>query len=526
MTPQTTEYFAERYGSAYKWYATAAVMVGCIATVLASTMTNVAMPDIMGEFGMGQDQVQWLSTAFLASMTTSMLTTAWVVANFGTKKAYLASLSIFTVGSLLGGLSSGDGMLILARTIQGAGAGLVQPVAMLVVFGVFDARKRGMAMGIYSLGIVLAPALGPTVGGILIDDYSWRYIFFLGIPLCLLGATMGLAFLPTHVKRAATSFDLPGFVMLCLAVGSFLAGLSNGQRQGWDSNFVLGAFGLSACAAAGFLWRESTCQAPLLALGVYKNPKFLAASVVSFILGLGLFGSTYLIPLFVQTLQGYSPTQSGLLLMPAGLVVGAIAPMSGRLADQVQPYVLIIIGLALFGWSCLLMADVGSSTAFWDLTLWVMLGRVGMGLLSPSLNSGAMRVLKPEHMGHGAGNINFMRQLGGAVGVSLLSVYLDRQTTLYGQAFNALQTGTHAAADTLDVVATLLYRAGLVDNVAQATRTDAAHHFLSEMISAQAQVMGFRECFLLAGMAFFAAILPAWFMRPGKRRKMVKPAPA
>lgn len=517
MTHPTAESLTERFGPAYKWYATAAVMVGCIATVLSATIVNVAMPDIMGEFGMGQDQVQWLSTAFLASMTATMLTTAWALATFGAKKAYLASLAAFTAGSLLGGFSPNEESLIVARAIQGAAAGLVQPVAMVVIFSVFDATKRGMAMGIFALGVVLAPALGPTVGGMLIDNYSWRYVFFLGPPLCAAGAALALFFLPGHTAKHPKPFDLPGFALLCVTIGAFLTALSNGQREGWDSNFVLGAFALSACTCLAFLGREHSCKAPLLALGVYANPRFLAASVVAFILGMGLFGSTYLIPLFVQTVQGYMPTESGMLLMPGGIMLGLVSPVAGRLADRVPPYVLIILGLAIFGWSSLLMTDVGTSTDFWDFAGWVVLGRVGLGCILPSLNSGALRVLGPEHVGQGAGGINFMRQLGGAVGVSLLSVYLEQQTTLYGQAFNALQTGTHAAADTLDLIGTLLGRAGLLDNVAQAVRQPEAYHFYSNMIAAQAQVMGFRESFLLVAAAFFAAIAPALFMRPRRR---------
>lgn len=518
MTPPGAEALLARYGAAYKWYATAAVMMGCIATVLSSTMFNVAMPDIMGEFGMGQDQVQWLSTAFLAAMTASMLLTGWALAAYGPLAAYLAALAAFIAGSVLGGVSGGQEALILSRVIQGASAGLIQPVAMVVILTVFDPSRRGTAMGIYTLGIVVAPALGPTVGGMLIDNYSWRYICFMGIPLCLVGGALALAFLPRREARKAGVFDLAGFVLLCAAVGLLLAGLSNGQREGWDSSFVVGALFGSACAWAGFLWRERTCAAPLLALGVYGNPRFLAAAVVSFILGMGLFGSTYLIPLFVQTVQGYTPTEAGLMLMPAGLAIGVMSPLSGRLADRVPPYLLIIVGLVLFGWSGLLMTDAGTSTDFWTFTFWVLLGRLGLGCFTPALNSGAVRVLDPGQMGQGAGNINFMRQLGGAVGVSLLSVYLERQTTLYCQAFNTLQTGSHAASDTLDVLSLLLSRAGVYDDISQALRPEAAYHFLSQMIAAQGRMLGFRESFLLTAAVFAVAIVPAWFMRPGGAR--------
>lgn len=515
MTLRTVESLVERYGPAYKWYATVSVMMGCIATVLSSTMFNVAMPDIMGEFGMGQDQVQWLSTAFLAAMTTSMLLTGWVLAAYGPLTAYLTALAVFIVGSVLGGVSGGSEVLILSRVIQGASAGLIQPLTMVVILTVFDPSRRGTAMGIYTLGIVVAPALGPTLGGVLIDNYSWRYICCMGIPLCFAGGALALAFLPRQARSEVGAFDLAGFVLLCVAVGALLAGISNGQRLGWDSGFVVGSFAVSACAWGLFLWHERTCKTPLLVLNVYRNPRFVAAAVVSFILGMGLFGSTYLIPLFVQTVQGYSPTEAGLMLMPAGLAIGVISPLSGWLSDRMPPNLLLVVGLAIFCWSSLLMTDAGTSTDFWEFTWWVLLGRMGLGCITPALNSGAVRLLEPSQMGHGAGNINFMRQFGGAVGVSLLSVYLERQTTLYCQAFNHLQNGTHVAADTLDVISLLLSKAGSYDNLSQALRPEAAYHFLSEMIAAQGRMMGFRESFLLTAVVFAACIVPAGYVRQG-----------
>ena len=520
MTPRTTESLFERYGPAYKWYATISVMMGCIATILSSTMFNVALPDIMGEFGMGQDQVQWLSTAFLAAMTTCMLLTGWALAAYGPLAAYMAALIAFSAGSLIGGVSNGPEILILGRAIQGGAAGLIQPLTMVVILTVFDPSKRGLAMGIYTLGIVVAPALGPTLGGVLVDNYSWRYICFIGIPLCLIGSVLVLVFLPRQGKRNtdAGAFDLAGFVVLCIAVWSLLSGISNGQRLGWDSNFVRVSFVVSACTWAAFLVRERTCKTPLLPLDAYKNPRFLAAAIVSFILGVGLYGSTYLAPLFVELIQGYTPTSAGLMLLPAGLALGVLAPISGKMADRFPPHLLIILGLAFFGWSNFLLAGVDVSTDFWVFTGWMLLGRVGLAFISPALNSGAVRVLPPELMGHGAGNINFMRQLGGAVGIGILSVYLERKTALYCQALNDMQTGNHVATDALVTISKELTKVGSYDIFSQALRPPAAYYYLQEMIEAKGRMMGFRDSFLLTAVVFAVAIIPAWFIRQGRRR--------
>ncbi|GAB6038768.1 MDR family MFS transporter [Fundidesulfovibrio butyratiphilus] len=518
QTPNSVEALAERYGPAYKWLATLSVMLGCVATVLSATIVNVAMPDIMGEFGMGQDKVQWLSTAFLASMTVTMLATAWTLATFGPRKTYVTSLAVFAAASILGAASPGEETLILARTLQGACAGLVQPLAMVVIFSVFDPSKRGLAMGIFGLGVVLAPALGPTVGGMLIDNYSWRYVFLLAPPLCAGSAVLSLVYLPEQSGRSADPFDWWGFLWLCATVASFLTALSSGQREGWDSNFVRTAFFLSGAGMALFIRRQLRSAHPLLTLELYLNPRFVASSAVAFILGMGLFGSTYLIPLFVQTVQGYMPTESGLLLMPGGIALGLVSPLAGRLADHIAPRWLIALGLALFGWSSLLMAHADTSTEFWSFAGWVVLGRLGLGFILPSLNSGALRVLRPDQVSQGAGAVNFMRQLGGAVGVSILSVYLERQTTLYAAEFNALQNGRHATYDALDLISMLLGRAGVFDDVAQALRPPEVYRYFSQMVSAQASMMGFRESFFLVALIAFAALVPAWFMRPSRRQ--------
>lgn len=513
MTHVTAETLSARYGTAYKWYVSATVLVGLIAMVASATIVNVAMPDIMGEFGLGQDQAQWLSTAFLASMTAAMLAATWAVQSFGSRTAYIAALAAFTAASIIGAFSPNDTVLIIARIIQGAAAGVAQPLGMVAIFQVFPADRRGTAMGIYGMGVILAPALGPTLGGMLIDNYSWRYVFFLGPPFCIIGILLATRFLPTRQEVKRSPFDWIGFILLSLGIAAFLAGLSNGQRMGWDSAFVCGAFSLAAASLLGFLFQEQRTPTPILALDVYRNPRFAAASAVAFILGIGLYGSTYLVPLFVQTIQGYTPTESGLLLMPAGIVLGFVFPLAGRLSDRVPPHTLILAGLAVFGISNFLMGHADTSTEFWTFAGWVVVGRIGLGFILPSLNGGALRVLDHHMLSHGAGAINFIRQLGGAIGVDLLSVYLERQTTFHASELNAMQTGTPTAASTLSRIATALNGAGLTGHIS----VDEAHRFLSRMIEAQASVMGFRESFLFVAAIFFAALVPAWYMQPKRR---------
>jgi len=505
----TAEELAARYGGAYKWYVSLTVLMGLIAMIASATIVNVAMPDIMGEFGMGQDQVQWLSTAFLASMTAAMLAATWAVKAFGSRGAYNISLIAFVIGSLLGAFSTNDIILIVARIIQGAAAGLAQPLGMVAMFQVFPPNRRGSAMGLYGMGVILAPALGPTVGGMLVDNYSWHYVFFLGLPFCAAGLVLSSMFLGTATESKRPPFDWLGFILLSVSTATFLAGLSNGQRMGWDSAFVQGAFCLAAVTMCAFVVQERRTATPLLALDVYYNSRFVAASVVGFILGMGVYGSTYLVPLFVQTIQGYTPTESGLLLMPAGIALGLVFPLAGRLSDRFPPYLLIFVGMALFAVSSYLMSYVDTDIAFWTFAWYVVIGRIGLGFILPSLNSGALRVLDHHLISDGAGAINFIRQLGGAIGVDVLSVYLERETTFYAHELNAMQTGGHAASTLMHQLAVALDRAGVAGHVA----AEEGKRFLSHMIAAQANVMGFRESFLFVAIIFFVALFPTWYMR-------------
>lgn len=298
---------AARFGHRYRWLATVTIMLGTIATTATATIVNVAMRDIMGAFGMGQDQAQWLSTAFLASMTATMLITAWMLERFGYRATYVGSLAVFIAGSLLGTFSQSSTEVILARILQGSASGVIQPLAMIIISQVFPVSERGKAMGIYGVGVVLAPALGPAAGGLMVDQLDWRAVFMVVVPFCLAGIAAAWVILPaksTQTTNTPRRFDTLGFILLIIALTSLLAGLSNGQREGWDSFFILCLLTTAVIATLAFIIREFTTPYPLLSLRVFANPAFTSGCVVAFALGAGIYGSTYIIPLFVQSIQG------------------------------------------------------------------------------------------------------------------------------------------------------------------------------------------------------------------------------
>ncbi|KAA5607172.1 DHA2 family efflux MFS transporter permease subunit [Roseospira marina] len=491
-------------------------MIGTIATVLTATIINVAIPDVMGTFGMGQDKAQLLSTGFLAAMTGTMLLNAFLLERVGRRTTYLLAMAVFVGASILGGLAPGELVLILARVLQGAAAGIIQPLAMQVIFQVFPPERRGTAMGIFGVGVVLAPAIGPTLGGLMVDSFSWRYVFFFPVPFALMAMALARLFLPgrEHSERPAHPFDGLGFALIVAFLVSLLSALSNGVREGWLSDPILIAFTVAVLSGLAFVAWEMWTAHPLLDPRLFASPTFAGASVVAFIFGFGLFGSTYLIPLFVQSIQGYTPTRSGLLLMPAGLVLAMVFPLAGRLSDSVPAPALIAFGLVLFGASLLLMGHADTNTPFWLMAGWIVFGRIGLGFILPSLNAGALRALPLRFLGQGAGTINFVRQLGGALGVNLLAIALTHQSQQHTDALTATQVAGNAAMHESVALLERLFHQGGVPAMVQ---EPAALHFLGRIIQAQGSMLGYRDGFMLTGAVSLAALVPVLMMAFGHR---------
>lgn len=506
---QVDRYF-EQYGPAYKWYATGTIMVATISVVLSTTIVNVAIPAVMGAFGISAVQAQWISTGFLAAMTATMLLADWADRAFGMRLTMNAAMGVFLAGSVVGGLAPNETVLTLARVVQGAAAGIVQPLAMIMLFKVFPPDKRGAAMGIYGVGVVLAPALGPWIGGVLMDAFDWRFVFYLGLPFAGIAILLSNIFLPGREQSGPLpAFDFRGVAILAVFLAVLLSTLSNAQRLGWDSNMTLLGFVVAAVSAIGFILWELHTDKPMLDMRLFANFAFVSASVVSFIMGAGLFGSTYLLPVFVQQIQGMTPTQAGLLLMPSGFVMLIVFPIAGRLSDKVPAAILIGIGMAIFAWSSWLMADANINTTFWTLAWWTVISRVGLGLVFPAISSGALKVLPRHLLGQGSGASNFIRQLGGAFGVNLLTVFIERRTVMHADAFAATQTSDNTTTmELLREVAGLMHSSGLPDT----QLLPAAASFLGQTVVIQSSNAAFQDGFMVVFAIFVLALVPTWFM--------------
>jgi DHA2 family multidrug resistance protein len=437
-------------------------MVGTVATVLAVTTINVALPALMREFAIGHDSLQWFATGFLAASTATMLATAWLVDTFGQRRTFLGTIAVFFVGSMLGALSWDTGSMIVARVLQGAAAGVMQPLSMIALFEVFPPEERGRAMGSFGFGVVLAPAIGPAVGGLLMQLFGWRSIFLLSVPFCVAAWPLGSRSLSNHLDgESRRRFDWIGAGLLSATLIELLDLPVVGHRSGWLALPTLLAAAVALALAVAFVVWEKRTQAPLLSLALFSNRGFRAALIVAFAYGLGLFGSTYLVPVFVQDIAGYSPAKAGNLLLWPGLVLAVTIALSGRLTDRAPPRHVVAAGLTCFAVSSLLLALATGASGFWVLALWLAIGRAGLGFIIPSLNVGAVQALPPEHLSQAAAIVNFARQLGGAIGVNLLAVLLQWRLTEYAATGDA----TPAFRDCFLVV-TIAFAAAIVPALA------------------------------------------------------------
>lgn len=489
-------------------------MIGNIALILSSTIINVAIPDIMGTFGIGQDKAQWLLSGFLAMMTLSMLLNAWLVSTVGKRTTYLLAIGIFAAGSVLGGFAPTFDALIAARILQGAGAGLIHPLALQVIYEVFPPEQRGRAMGFFGFGIVLAPALGPACGGFLVDLYNWRAVFFMILPFCVIAVLMAIAFMPGRDRESQrVDFDWTGMSLMLVCLFSLLTGLSNGSRDGWGSNIILTYFGLSIVTLVCFVIWEWHCRHPMLNLKIFGYLPFTASIVISFAWGVGNFGLWYLVPLFVQLVQDYTATKSGLLLMPSGLLLAMVFPLAGRISDVVAPIWPIVVGMSMTAISAYWMSEADRNTPFWLFAWWLIFGRVGLGFVFPALTAGGMRVLPAHLISQGAGLNSYFRQLGAAFGITLLATTVESRSAIYTEAYLSTQNaGNAATGDFLRTLQTYLSQAG----TPEALQLPAAQHYLAQAIYEQALMVAFRDGFFIVSLVFFAATLPAIFLRSPK----------
>ncbi|MFS8976720.1 DHA2 family efflux MFS transporter permease subunit [Cupriavidus necator] len=469
----TRQALRARYGDRLRWLVLMTLMLGTISSIVSSTIVNVAIPDLSQHFVLGQERAQWVAASFMIAMTLSMLLTPWLLNRYGLRRTFLGASVLLGVGGFFGGFSPTYGVMIAMRAAEGVAAGIMQPLPNILILRSFEEREQGKAISAFGFGVVLAPALGPSLGGFLVEAFGWRSIFFVVVPLTLIGVVMARRFMAVDsiMMGEREPLDWRGLGLAGIATVSLLNGVVQ-MRDSVPAGLALAGFGVLMLAA--FVLWQLRADYPLMNLRLYSYRQFAAGAVVAFIYGAGLFGSTYLLPVYMQMALEYTPSRAGLVLLPAGVALALTIGVAGRFMHRIAPHVQVSFGLALLALSFVLMALGSRTTPYLVLVALAVLGRIGLGCILPSLTLGAMRGVDFSLIAQGSSCINFLRQLGGAIGVSLAGVGLQWRLAQHGAVL------------------------GQAGDVALQT----------------ARIRAFDETFLAVGVVIASAMLAAWRIRP------------
>jgi MFS transporter, DHA2 family, multidrug resistance protein len=503
----------------YKWFVLGNVMLGTFMAVLDSTIVNVSLPKIMSSFGVGLSTIQWVITAYMLSMAVMLPTSGWLADKFGYKRVYFWGLFLFTFGSLLCGMSNNESTLILSRIIQGLGAGAVQPLGMAIITREFPPHQRGIALGFWSIASAASVSFGPMLGGYLVDNFSWQLIFDVNVPVGILALVLTLVIQQEFVHPKVRKFDYIGFISVVVFLPVLLFALSEGtastNSQGWSAPYILACFAVSAVAFTVFVTQELRTKSPLIDLRLLKNHNFGLANVVMLVFGMGMFGSTFLLPLFLQNSMGYTALQSGSVFLPVGIIQGIISPLAGTFSDKVNPKIPLFLGITLLIISFYLNSSLSFMTEHSFIMTTLYLRGLGMGMLFTPLSSLSLNTIPRDKMAQASGITNTVRQVGGSLGVAILSTLLTSRVNFHSQIFGgSVQSNTPAFQQTVQGLS------GYIQQHAGSSAAMAAKQSQSVLfshINTQAFIQGVNDDFMIAACITAISFIPIVLMHNKKK---------
>ena len=493
--------------------------------IVDSTIVNVALNDMKGNLGATLNEVGWVITAYAIGNVIIVPMTSWLSQQFGRRNYFGASVIIFTICSFLCGQAHGIWELVFFRFLQGLGGGALLVTSQTIITESYPPEKRGMAQAFYGLGVIIGPTLGPPLGGYITTNFSWPYIFYINIPIGIIAAALVFQFVRSpkySVKKSSSNIDYIGILLLSVFVGSLQYVLERGHEDDWFESRTIVV--LTVTAVLGFilfLWRELVAEHPIVELRVLKNTNLSIGTALSFVLGFGLYGSTFIIPLFTQSILGWTPLQAGELMIPAAITTAFIMPMVGQMLTRgAKPQILVAIGMLLFAVFCfwcfkILTPTTGKGDFFWPL---IMRG-IGMGLLFIPITALSLSGLKGQQIGQGAAFTGMMRQLGGSFGIAVITTLLARQGTAHSSSLSQNYTVTNPAfVNKLNALQGMFVSKGFTPEIA----TSKALTILSGSVGRQAAVLSYMDIFLYLCLMFLIFVPIMLLVRQKKGAKVSK----
>jgi MFS transporter, DHA2 family, multidrug resistance protein len=506
------------------WWIAVAVMFGTFMEVLDTTVVNVSLPHIAGSLSVTSEEATWALTSYLVANAIVLPITGWLANYFGRKRLLMAAVVGFTAASFMCGFAPNLAWLVLFRIVQGLTGGVLQPVSQAVMLEAFPPAQRGKAMGFWGLGIVVAPMLGPVLGGWLTDNYSWRWVFYINIPVGIASIIMTKLFIfdPPYIRRTATKVDTWGIGMLAVGMGALQVMLDKGQQEDWfSSNWIMGLALIAAAALLLFIVHELRTDHPVLNLRVFKERTYATGVFLMTTLGFVLYGSLVLLPLFLQTVLGYPAIEAGIAMAPRGLGSFIAMPIVGFLTAKVDPRKLLCIGLLGGAATLYALGSLNLQVGYWNIFWPQFFQGLCMGLIFVPLTTVTMSLIAREEMGNATSIFNLMRNLGGSVGIAAIATMLSRSAQAH---YNIL--GSHVTAYDIGARTMLeqMRAAFVAKGMDVTTATRAAYAALSGMVSQQAVMVAFVQLFRILALVFAVVVPLVFIMRRPKSGQPVASA--
>ncbi len=501
------------------WIIAITVTLATFMEVLDTSIANVSLPHIAGSLSAGVDESTWILTSYLVSNAIVLPLSGWLSSIMGRRNFYMSCVALFTVSSFLCGLSPNLATLIFFRVLQGAGGGGLQPSEQAILADTFPPAKRGMAFAVYGVAVVTAPAIGPTLGGWITDNFTWRWIFFINIPVGILSILLTSRLIedPPFLRRRKlreTHIDYIGLGLVALGLGTLQVVLDKGQRDDWfDSHFILTLAIISAAALLFAIYWEWTHDDPVVDLHLFRDRTFGISNLLMFMLGFALLGSTLLLPLFMQTLLGYTAEQSGLALMPGGFTIMLLLPLVGFLLSRYSPRWMLFFGLSMLSISLFNMTSFDLQIDFRTVVLARILQAAGMAFLFVPINTAAYAFLPRDKNNAASGLMNLARNIGGSVGISVVTTLLDRRSQAH---LNYLSHNLSASNPALQ---------SMLNGATQSMRTRGAsgsfagrqaYALIEATVQRQATMLSYLDNFQILGIAILALLPLVFLVKKGK----------
>lgn len=507
-------------GSLDAWLAMSVIIIGTFMSILSSSIINVALPKMMSVFGVSLDDIKWVMTAYTLALGAVIPITAYLQEIFGAKKVYTFALAMFTIGSALCGFAWSNSSMIAFRVFQAIGGGMMQPVGMAIIYSIFPREKIGLALGVYGIAAMAAPAIGPTLGGLIIEKMDWRLIFSVNFPIGVIGVILAILLLKDEPRKPFKSFDIIGFLSSTIGIVSVLYVLGKWSTIDWGDikNPILLTVGCLSLVL--FVVNELTHPDPLLDLRVLKLFDFSVSLVITSVLTLALMGGSYVLPLFLQNVRGYTAMETGLIMLPAALVMGVLMPVSGALFDKLGAKPVVIPGLIILAVSSFeLSTAINMNSTKESIMLISCIRSIGMGLAMMPISTVGMNAVKGEMIPKASALNNTIRQIASSLSITIMTVLIQSKTNYnYSKLSEQITIYNKAANDTISTLTKMYMHSGLP----QGTAKVSALSQIAKMLQAQAYLDAMAYSVAVTAAIVVVAILLTLLMRSNKKVKKPK----